>query len=69
MILTYHTTKNLYFKLFASLTDKIANTKCYVTFKNMIPVFGNPNKMVLNFILGMTAATVFHTRNLNPTPS
>ncbi len=69
MIFTYHSAQNLTFKLLAHLSDKIANSKRNITLKDVISVFCHPNKVELDFILGMTASTVFHTRDLNPTTS
>ncbi len=48
MIFTHHPTENSDLKCFASLTDQFTNSQGHITSENLITIFGNPNKMILN---------------------
>ena len=69
MIMTHDSTKNLYLQLLTYLTNKIAHTNSKITLENLIPIFRYPYEMILNFVFGMTAATILHAVDVNPTPS
>jgi hypothetical protein len=37
--------------------------------QNLISIFRNPYKMIFNFILGMTALSIFHAKDYKTTAS
>jgi len=62
VILTDNFTQYLNLEHFASLTYKLYHSFSQRTIQNLITVFRGPCVMISNFILGMTALTVFHAK-------
>ena len=69
MVFTDCTTQDLNLEVLAGLAYKIPCPFSKITPKDMITVFRNPDEMIFNSILGMTSASVFHTRQYKQTAS
>jgi len=64
MIFAHNTTQYLDFKIFASLPHEFSDSQSYVALQQVITIFRNPNKVVLNLIFCMTPLAIFHTDGL-----
>ena len=69
MVLAYYTSQYLNLKVLTSLPDKITNSLCKFSLQNLISIFRYPYKMIFNFILGMTALSIFHAKDYKTTAS
>ena len=60
MVFAHNTPQNLYLESFTNLADKFPDTKCQIALQQMVAIFRDPHKMVLNFILGMASLSIIH---------
>jgi len=67
MILAHNSTQYLNFKIFAGLANKITYSLGKVTLQNMVAILRHPYEMIFNFILGMAACSIFHTKEYKTT--
>ena len=60
MILAHNSTQNLNFKHRTGLSRQVPHTKCNVSGQHLIAIFGDPNKVIFNFVLRVRSLAIFH---------
>lgn len=60
MVATHDPLQNLDFKGITRLPDQFPCSGGYISTKDVLPVFGGPDEVVLNVVGSMTSVAVFH---------
>lgn len=69
MIFADHTTQYANLKTCTCLPNKLSHPESKITLQNVVTIFCYPHKMILYLVFCMTALTIFHAKNYNPTAS
>jgi hypothetical protein len=62
VVFTHHSTQYLDLKHFAGLSNQFSCSLGKIPLQHLVAIFRGPHKVIFNFVLGVTALSVFHAK-------